>query len=77
MAQLVDDEVLVRQRRLHENQVPRGIAAEAPETGDTEEPRRHDHAHAAEVDRLGIEVEPVEPGLGPAELGTQELRRRR
>jgi hypothetical protein len=55
VAELVDDEVLVDPRALQQNQVPGGIAAEAPEPGNREQPRRHYEPDAVEIDRLGIE----------------------
>ncbi len=67
MTQLVDDEVLVHVRPLQENQVPRGVSAEARKAGHPEEPRCDQYPHAAQVDRLGVEVEPIEPGLGAFE----------
>jgi len=60
----MNDEVLVHVRPLQEDEVPRCISAEAPEAGQPEEPRRDHDPHAVEVDRLGVEVEPIEPGLG-------------
>jgi hypothetical protein len=61
----VDYEFLGQVRPLQEDQVSRGVAAEAPEAGHAEEPGRDHDAHAGQVDRLGIEIEPVEPGLRP------------
>ena len=63
MAELVDDQVLVEAWPLQQDQVPCGVAAEAPEAGHAEEPGRDDDADGAQVDRLGIEVEPVEPSF--------------
>jgi len=63
VAQLVDHEVLVEHRALQQDQVPRGVPAEAAKARNTEQPRRDDDPDAAQVDRLGIELEPVEPGL--------------
>ena len=68
MTQLVDDEVLVHVRPLQKDQVPRCIAAEAPEAGYPEEPGRDHDAHAPQVDRLWVEVEPVKPGLRTRQL---------
>jgi hypothetical protein len=67
VAQLVDDQVLVRHRVLHEDQMPRCVAAEAAKARYAEEPGRDDDANAAQVDRLGIEVEPVQASLRPLE----------
>ena len=63
VAELVDDEVLVERRALQEDEMPGGVAAEAPEAGDAEQPRRDHDADAAQVDRLGIEIEAIEAGL--------------
>jgi hypothetical protein len=43
--------------------VSRRVSAEAPEAGHPEEPGGDQYPHAAQVDRLGVEVEPIEPGL--------------
>jgi hypothetical protein len=71
----VDDEVLVRLRALQEDQVSCGVAAEAPEARHAKEPRCDHDAHAAHVDRLGIEIEPVEPGLCPSQDCAQKKNR--
>jgi hypothetical protein len=55
VAELVDDEILVDTRALQQNQVAGGVAAEAPEPGNREQPRRHDQPDTVEIDRLGIE----------------------
>jgi hypothetical protein len=84
VTELVDHEVLVDRRVLQQDEMARGVSAEAPEAGDAEQPGRDDYADAAQVDRLRVEVEPVEPRLGPCECfdyaptsGGRELRRRR
>ncbi len=68
MTQLVDDEVVVDFRPLEDDQMSRGVAAEPPEAGHTEEPGGDHDAHAAQVDRLWVEVEPIEPGLRARQL---------
>jgi hypothetical protein len=68
VAQLVDDEVLVEGSVPQKDQVSCGVAAEAPEARHAEEPRGNHDAHAAQIDRLGIEVESIEPGLRAVEL---------
>jgi hypothetical protein len=82
----VHHEVLVDCRVLQQDEVARGVSAEAPEAGDAEQPGRDDYADAAKVDRLRVEVEPVEACLGACEYygengapasGGRELRRRR
>jgi hypothetical protein len=55
----VDDQVLVQLGPLQQDQVPGGVTAEAPEAGDAEQPRREDDPHAAQVDRLGVQLERV------------------
>lgn len=78
MAQLVDHEVLVEHRALQQDQVPRGVSAEAAEARDSEQPGGDDDPDAAQVDRLGIELEPVEPGLRAFEqLAPIQMRRLR
>jgi hypothetical protein len=67
VAQLVDDEVLAGQRVLHEDQVSRGVAAEAAKARYAEKPGRDDDANATQVDRLGIETKPVQASLRPLE----------
>jgi hypothetical protein len=67
VAQLVDDEVLVGHRVLHEDQVSRGVPAEAAKARYAEQPGRDDDANATQVDRLGIELEPVQASLRPLE----------
>ena len=67
MAELVDDEVLVERRALQEDEMPRGVSAEAAEAGDAEQPGSDDDADAAQVDRFRIEVEAVEARLRAGE----------
>jgi hypothetical protein len=63
----VDHEVLVDCRLLQQDEMARGVSAEAPEAGDPEQPGRDDNADAAKVDRLRVEVEPVQACLGACE----------
>jgi hypothetical protein len=67
VAQLVRDEVLVDRGALQQHEVARRVAAKAPEARHAEEPGHHEQPDAAEVNRLGIEAEPVEPRLRPPE----------
>ena len=67
MAELVDHEVLVDVRPPQQHEVARGVAAKAAEARYAKQPWRDDEPHSAEVDRLGVEAEPVEPGLRPPE----------
>jgi hypothetical protein len=63
----MDDEVLVGDGVLQEDQMPRGVTAEAAKARYAEQPGRDDDANAAQVDRLGIELEPVQASLRPSE----------
>jgi hypothetical protein len=67
VAELVDDEVLVHPGPLQQDEMPGGIAAEAPEARHGEQPRHDDQPDAVEVDRHGIERKPVQPRLRPPE----------
>jgi hypothetical protein len=67
VAELVDDQVLVDARSPEQDEVAGGVAAEAPEAGDGEQPRRDHQPHAVQIDRLGIEREPVQTRFRPAE----------
>jgi hypothetical protein len=53
VAELVDQQVLVECRLLQQDEMPSGVAAEAPEARDAKQPGRDDDADAAKVDRLG------------------------
>src|SRR3712207_9510933 len=53
------------ERHLHEHERPQLVAAEAPESGDPEQPRGADQPHVPHVDRLRVEVQAVEPLLRP------------
>jgi hypothetical protein len=77
VAELVDDEVFVERRALQENEMAGCVPAEAPEPGDAEQPRRDDDTNTAQVDRLRIELEPIQPCLRAFEQFGPGLRHRR
>ena len=68
MAELVDDEVFVERRALQENEVARGVALEAAKARYAKQPGHNEDANAADVNRLGVALQPVEPLLRPLEL---------
>src|SRR5687768_2933896 len=63
MAELVREEILSRVRAPEQDRPPERIAVVAAKARHTEEPRRDAHAHTREIDRRGVQVEPIEPGL--------------
>jgi hypothetical protein len=63
MAEFVHDEVLIKRRAFQEDEMSRGVSAEAAKAGDTEQPRRDDEANAAKINWLGVELQPVQPRL--------------
>ena len=71
VAQLVRDQArrALVQRALDEDQRAHLVAVEAPEPGEPEQPRDVQDAHVGDVHGLGIEVEPVEGGLGAPQRG--------
>jgi hypothetical protein len=70
VAQLVDDEVVGRlgERSLEQDQRPHLVAVEAAEPRQPEQPRDVQDPDVADPDRLGVEVEAVEPRLGALDL---------
>ena len=57
MTELVGHEPLVQLRPLEPDVAPGGIALEAPEAGDPEQPGRHPDTHAGDPDGLRVERE--------------------
>ena len=74
MAQLVDDQVLVRPGVLHQDELPRRVSPEAAEAGNAKQPGRDDDADAAQVDRGRIQREAIEPRLRAFELRPQKTK---
>src|SRR5579864_1889643 len=69
VAELVRDELLVGEQPAgaEQDRLPRGVAVEAPEPREPEEPRDDPDPDAAERHRLRIERQAVEPLLRPRE----------
>jgi hypothetical protein len=75
VAELVRDEVLVREEAVvpQQNRPPRRVAVETMKPGEPEEPRHDEDADMLDSDRFRIQVEAVEPSLGPLERGAAGL----
>src|SRR3954468_8091402 len=71
MAELVADQVVARpfDGLAEQDGVPGRIAVETAEPGEAEEARPHEHPDAVDPHRRRIELQAVEPGLGPRERG--------
>jgi hypothetical protein len=69
VAELVGDEIVTcpTDRLPQRDQVPGGVAVEAPEPRQGEEEGPDDDANTVDSDRSRIEIEPVEASFGPLE----------
>src|SRR5262245_29654509 len=68
VAELVHDEILRQVRAAQKDRPMHGVAVEAAEPRQAEEPRSDEHTNAIDPYRLRVPVEPVEPRLGSGEI---------
>jgi hypothetical protein len=74
VAELVGHQPLVQLRPLEPDVAPGGVALEAPEAGDPEQPGRRPDPPAGDPDGLGVEREWVKARLRPPQGVDFELR---